>query len=471
MKSISVSFALFISMLAPATARPQTFSTLHGFIGTDGQAPNGSLVQGVDGNLYGTASNTIFRITKRGMLTVLYNLCQTASCAASSAPLTLGFGGNLFGTTMSGGMKGCGSVFEITHRGELTTLYSFSCTSGNAPNPSGLIAATDGNFYGTTFSGGDVACNSQGCGTVFRISSAGQLRILYRFRSVDAGYGPSRLLQATDGDFYGLTVGGPKGYGTVFKMTPQGELTTMYSFDSTTNVPTALVHSTDGNFYGLTSGDGVTTYGSIFRMTPSGTVTVLYTFPNFTVGSFPYSLMQGDDGNFYGTTAWGGAYCEQWCGTIFKVTPDGTLNTLHSFCSQVSSQGACTDGNFPNGLLQATNGRFYGTTVFGGKQESGCSSGPPPQNGCGTVFQVATGLTPFVALVRHSGEVGTRVGILGQGLTGTTGVSFNGTPARFVVESDTYVVAIVPDGATTGFAKVITPGGTLESNKKFVVAP
>jgi uncharacterized repeat protein (TIGR03803 family) len=172
--------------------------------------------------------------------------------------------------------------------------------------------------------------------------------------------------------------------------------------------------------------------------------------------------VQATDGNFYGTTSGGGAACysDTGCGTVFQITPAGKLTTLYSFCT--SGYPLCADGISPDGLAQATNGNFYGTTPQGGASTA-CG------DGCGTIFSLATGLGPFVSFVRSSGKVGANVEILGQGFRGTTGVSFNGTAANFVVHSHTYLTATVPQGATTGVVNVTTPDGTRQSNLVFRV--
>ena len=144
-------------------------------------------------------------------------------------------------------------------------------------------------------------------------------------------------------------------------------------------------------------------------------------------------------------------------GTVFKITPSGTLTTLYSFCAQ----GGCTDGSDPYaGLVQATNGDLYGTTFAGGA------------DGFGTIFSLSVGLAPFVETQPTSGEVGAAVNILGSDLTGATGVSFNGTAATFAVVSRTLITATVPTGASTGKVEVTTPGGTLSTRDvNFQVLP
>jgi len=231
--------------------------------------------------------------------------------------------------------------------------------------------------------------------------------------------------------------------------------------------PTApLIEGADGNFYGTTlrggTNCGLNGCGTIFKVTTKGKLTTLYGFcpqVGCNDGWLPSAgLVQATDGNFYGTTTLGGIpSCGGYnfgCGTIFEITPAGKLTTLHAFDQ--------TDGYEPSGLMQATNGSLYGATAFGGTFSC-------PDGGCGTIFSLSLGLNPFVSLVRDSGKVGQVGGILGQGLTGTTSVSLNGTPANFTVFSDTYLQATVPRGATTGFIEVDTPSGTLTSNVPFRV--
>jgi uncharacterized repeat protein (TIGR03803 family) len=280
---------------------------------------------------------------------------------------------------------------KITPSGTLTTLYNFcsepDCTDGSAPY-AGLMQGTDGDFYGTTSSGGANTnweyCRS-GCGTVFRISPSGALKTLYSFCAQSAcsdGLVPiGGLLQATNGDFYGTTSGGgAKGGGTVFKITPAGKLTTLYTFDSASGVnPQAgLIQALDGDFYGTTFNGGAEgcCHGTVFKITPGGVLTVLHSFcseSHCADGENPYAgLVQATDGSFYGATTIGGA---KGGGTVFKITPTGTLTTLYSFCSQSN----CADGNQPwAGLVQGTDGDFYGTTYFGGATIYGC----PSDNGC-----------------------------------------------------------------------------------------
>jgi uncharacterized repeat protein (TIGR03803 family) len=466
-----------------AQTLPTIFSTLQSLDYTDGDFPYAGLVQATTGNLYGTAQyggadgfGTVFNISPDGVLTRLYSFCPQGGCTGSSFPRALiqGTDGNFYGTTGLGGANGYGTVFKITPAGTLTTLYNFCSQSGctDGYEPWALVEGTDGNFYGTTYYGG-----ASGDGTVFKITSDGTLTTLYSFCSQtdcsDGGNPAAGLVQASDGNFYGTTTGGAQPFmGTVFRITPGGSLRTLYRFCSQEGVCPdgycprgALLQAGDGNFYGTTVYGGANGLldGTIFKISPSGKLTTLYSFcsqSGCTDGYQPAAgLVQGTDGNFYGTTFLGGAHSG---GTAFKITPTGKLTTLHSFCSQ----SGCTDGQFPtDALVQDNNGKFYGTTTAGGGTSTVCPSG------CGTVFSLSVGLGPFVETQPTSGGVGAAVKILGTSLTGATSVSFNGTAAAFTVLSPSLITTTVPTGATTGKVQVVTPSRTLSSNVSFRVAP
>lgn len=282
------------------------------------------------------------------------------------APLVLGTDGNFYGTTYSGGSGncsgGCGSIFKVTPGGTITTLHNFGNTDGARPY-AGLIQATDGNFYGTTTLGGTL-----GGGTVFKITPSGALTPIYSFGGSGGTIPYGGLVQGTDGNLYGTTYqGGLNGHGTVFKITLSGSLTTIYNFAGTDggSVYAGLALGSDGNFYGTTYLGGTNNMGTVFQITPTGSLTTLYNFAG-TDGNQPYAaLLQGSDGNFYGTTFLGGAFGN---GTVFQITPAGALTTLHSFCSPHD----CTDGSNPYAsLTQASDGSFYGVTSTAGRFANG----------------------------------------------------------------------------------------------------
>lgn len=468
--------AVFLFCAATVLASSAQLTTLVDFKGPNGGRPS-NLTQGFDGNLYGTTvfggthklAGTVFKMTATGKLTTLHEFCSVVSagqCDDGYGPLvglTLATDGSLYGTNTDGGPfhANYGTTFSITEDGELTALFDFP----GYPNgwaPQGLVHAANGNFFGVTYYGGPNCASQLGCGTFYETTPEGALTTLYSFCSLakcaDGSNPYATPVQGANGNFYGTTVSQGAGCcGTIYEITPGGVLTTLHSFNGPDGVSAqTLIQGIDGNFYGTTSLGGSSGFGTIFKITSKGVFTTLHNFctqASCADGSGPRWLLQATDGNFYGVASDGGADDG---GTLFEMTPEGTVTTLYNFCSQAN----CSDGIFPVGIMQATDGNFYGTTTEGGVI-----------SGSGTVFRFSSGLGPFVALVRNSGAVGQSSGILGQGLIGTTAVFLNGTPVGFSVVSDTYIQATVPAGATSGYVMVDTPSGTLTSNVVFHVIP
>jgi uncharacterized repeat protein (TIGR03803 family) len=329
---------------------------------------------------------TVFRITPSGTLTTLYSFCNGGDhCADGSNPeagLAQASDGNFYGTTQSGGAYDKGTVFKITAEGILTTLHSFcsepNCADAYSPE-AGLVQGADGKLYGTTYLGGSGAqgCNG-GCGTVFDITLRGDLTTIHDFHGTD-GYGPqgTALIQATDGNFYGTTPQGGRKFGdvspgTLFRMTPGGGLTTLYDFCSQPNCADgdwpygALAQGSDGNLYGTTSdAQGGYGAGTVFKITPSGPLTTLYHFcsqPNCADGANPDGgLVQATDGEFYGTTyqsgnlACGNGYG---CGTVFSL--DVGLGPFVAFVRPYGKVGQ-TGGILGQGFTGTTSVMLNGT--------------------------------------------------------------------------------------------------------------
>ena len=455
----------------------QTFKSLHSFAGTaatggDGASPGyGALVQGIDGNLYGTTTQggvtcsffgalgcgEVFTITSAGTITEFYQFCMMTGCADGNDPyggLALDTDGSLYGMTDLGGTDGIGAVFQITSTGAFSKLYSFDNSIGSEPLDT-LVRASDGkNFYGFTQTGGQ-----NGYGAIFTINSSGVTNLVLSFNGTNGtGAATGGLVQGTDGNFYGVSPNGNGSQGTVFEVTPAGAITVLHSFTGNPDGsgPTGtLVEDAHGNFYGTTSSGGTNDQGTVFKIKP-GAVPVLKIIYNFCTlsgcadGFSPVAgLIEGTDGKFYGTTFGGGTGVSP--GTVFQITSAGVLKTLHSF-------NGLSDGTEPfAGLVQHTNGTFYGTTNAGGA------------NGLGTVFSVSVGLRPFVRTLPSSGPVGTQVIILGTNLSNTTAVKFNGTAAVIQSKSDTEITTSVPVGATSGFVTVTTTTRSLKSNVSFQV--
>jgi uncharacterized repeat protein (TIGR03803 family) len=480
-----VGAVLVLCALTAIAAPAQTFTTVLNFDHNDGAEPNAPLAQGTDGSFYGTTYvgggdgfGTVFKTTAQGEITTLHTFANLPTDGVLPlAGLFQGASGSFYGTTSEGGPNlSSGTVFMITPEGKLTILYSFCaqthCADGAGPY-GGLVQMADGNFYGTTYFGGagGGVCGVDGCGTVFKITPEGSLTTLHSFDFTDGAYPFYGLALGTDGNLYGSTAFGgvidasPCGFGcgTIFRITPGGALTMLHSFNGTDGARGAsgpLVQGSDGNFYGTAFLGGNSSCqwgcGTVFRITPAGALTTLYRFEGGADGNYPQALLEATDGNFWGETINGGDLTcgnPYGCGTLFKITPSGTLTTLHTFGAPA--------GIYPNlGLLQDTNGIFYGTTQQGGFDVYD-----------GTVFRLDMGFGPFVTFIRGLGKVANTAVVLGQGLRGTTSVSFNGTAAKFVVGADTYLTATVPAGATTGSVTVTTPSGTLTSNVPFRITP
>ena len=488
-------------------------TSLVSFNSADGAYPRAGLVQGNDGSFYGTTGSgglnyggTLFRITTDGTLTTLvsFNYFNYTHGAYPYAGLVQGADGNLYGTTASGGGFNAGTIFRLASDGTLAALFSFAGTNGAAPQAA-LVPGSDGNFYGTTAYGG-VGYNgysSSGDGTVFCLllaptvappaiisqpvsqtipaggtvtfsapaassaplnyfwrrngvpvtgatessyttnnlqltdsgsqfsclvsnalasvlSSNAALNVLpvnasgpvFTFSGFDGGCLYAGLVQGADGYFYGTTeYGGTYGYGTVFRITTDGALTTLASFNSTNGASpqAALVQAADGNFYGTTYSGGANGLGTVFRITTKGALATLASFDYSVNGGYPVApLMQGTDGNLYGTTPSGGT-CGH--GTVFSITTSGALTTLASFNS--------TNGANPYaGLVQGSDGNFYGTTESGGA------------GGYGTVFSITTNgtLTTLVSFDRYTNG-GNPYGALALGADGNFyGTTFAGAP-------------------------------------------
>jgi uncharacterized repeat protein (TIGR03803 family) len=404
LKIASISLLFFLGVMVSGLSA-QTYTTLYSFTDPNFGPPSSSL-QGADGSFYGTLPGldapldncvpsgnncgTIFTITAGGVLTTLGFFAPTGASYPNPG-LVEDAEGNFWGTTEFGGAgtaclqdTPCGTVFELTAGGSLTLIFTFTSPGGPAYPVAGLVAGSDGNFYGTTSAVASTQSSGQCCGTVFQITPSGTLTTLYTFPQVTDGVYPAApLVQGTDGNFYGTTTA--TNTGTVFQITPAGVLATLYTFCSSGPPcadganPNALIQGTDGNFYGTTQADGANNGGTVFQLTPTG-LTTLYSFcalANCADGANPRAgLVQASDGNFYGTTFSGGtasdssAACASsgGCGTIFEITSTGTLTTLYNFCSQPN----CADGSQPTaGLLQAADRVFYGTTTSNGAYQAG----------------------------------------------------------------------------------------------------
>ena len=480
--------------------------TMHSFSATDGGSPFATLVQAKDGGFYGTTTTTAFRLilitppsivnqptnqtvgpgdsivlsvvtggsapltyqwlfdgtnldgaTSSALVLTNVQLAQAGyysvtvsnvagSVTSSNAVLIVNAGsssalslttlatlpgrrlsglvqagdGNYYGTTEYGGTLNQGTVFQLTAGGVLTTLYSFTGGNDGANPLAGLALGPDSSLYGTTSSGADMSQDFSGAGTVFRITTNGTFSTVYSFTGGNDGDTPSAgLVLGPDGNFYGTTeFGGADGYGCIFKISPGGAETAIYSFVYTMvgttftfpdgSSPASAMVLGGGNFYGTSQAGGANGSGTVFNLTPGGTLTTLDSFSLATGGNgsgLPGpQLAIGTNGILYGTTYSGGVSNK---GTIFQVAKDGTFKTIYSFTG-----GA--DGARPvGGLVQGSDGYFYGTTSAGGASVAQ----DPAGLGFGALFQAssagavtnlysftgaADGASPYATLVQGS---------------------------------------------------------------------
>jgi uncharacterized repeat protein (TIGR03803 family) len=298
------------------------------------------LIGGADGNLFGATApravgdlnGMIFKVTPSGVFTPLYHFQDGKGTHAIT--LIQGTDGNFYGTAAgdsSGGffnhpasMHNPGIFFRLTPAGAFTVLYTFTGgADGSFPNA--LTQGADGNFYGSTFCGPETPPNTfSGYGTIFKITPAGALTTLYSFTGGNDGGNPGKIIQGADGNLYG--VADYPAIRSLFKVTPAGVRSTVYTFTATNGTgPSLLTPSTDGNIYGTTQTAGIPKAGSIFKIDPAGQVTT-YTFDGAATGGSPSQVFEAENHNLYGATATGGASNH---GTIFRLNMDPPRNLLN----------------------------------------------------------------------------------------------------------------------------------------------
>jgi uncharacterized repeat protein (TIGR03803 family) len=390
-KWTSILFVLSMIPLTSSAALPLAaqITILHSFDGADGSNTQAALVLTTSGDFYGVTGNggasglgTVFNMTPTGVLTTVHSFNGTDGSGPLGA-LIQASDGYLYGVTYQGGASGYGTVFRVSLTGVLITLHSFTGSEGANPY-GGLVQGTDGNFYGTTVFGG-----SEGYGVIFKITSGGGFAVLHTFTgsSTDGAYPYPALIQATDGNFYGTTFSGGGAFeGTVFRMTPAGVVTLVYAFclagipcPDGGNVQAGVIQASDGNLYGtvVRGGDpdcvlgGDDGCGTIFEVSLSGTFTTLRVFHMFD-GAGPVSaLVETGAGVLYGVTPYGGSTseCLEGCGTIFKILPGGgAFASVYSFCAA----SGCPDGYLPAAsLVEGAKGQMYGSTALGGADGDG----------------------------------------------------------------------------------------------------
>ena len=289
----------------------------------------GTLAQGQDGNIYTTSENgyvlnagTFFNMSPTGALSILdsFDPNSDGGCTNAISGVTLGSDGNFHGALINC-FTGSGAVFTVTPAGGLNFQYIFAGGSDGSQPDTAPVEGRDGNFYGTTLRGG-----GSDCGTIYQITPSGVLTTLHEFSRTDGCGSYAPLTLASDGNFYGVaSSGGANNDGVAFKITTSGQYTVLYAFDSAHgNTPTGpLVQGSDGNLYGTTRAGGPQFFGgTLFKLTKFGVATVLHSFNGLTDagadGDTPTLGLVADGlGNLFGTTAGGGLYGD---GVVFEAT-------------------------------------------------------------------------------------------------------------------------------------------------------
>lgn len=466
--AVGLLFSLHLS--TAAVAQTVAIQELFGFpcnAGTavcpDGAGPQGALVQASDGNFYGTAAQggaqstndggTVFKISPIGQFTLLdtFMADDNGSFSNGNGPvgsLVEGKDGFLYGATVAGGAHNAGVIFKISKSGAFKLLHSFCsaalCADGSNPTP--LVLGNDGNLYGGTAGGG--ASNN---GTIFRISPGGSLTTLHALNDTTDGGPPSQaLVQASDGNFYGVGGFGPNGgLGDLFRVTPAGSFTDVHDMgtppDADANA--RLIEASNGLLYGTTF------YGEIFQLSFAGAFQIVVPGPFHTILG---GVTQASDGNLWATHSGRGNFVAD---DLFVETVSGkNLLQLSFDCS--------VNGGNPQGVIQGADGKLYGLAASCGVDTHGQPAG-------GTVFTVDGGLLPpqavIAAFTPASGKVGSQVTIRGDHFVGTTSVDFNGVKAAFKVLSTKFISVTVPVGASKGPITVRNAGGTTASQTSFTV--
>jgi uncharacterized repeat protein (TIGR03803 family) len=460
--------ALAISVMAQTPAAP-TIKQLFGFpydstltLCPDGSFPQG-FIESADGNFYGIAvaggtglnsQGTVFKITPTGGFTLLYSFAEQpdGSLPNGAAPTSLveGLDGNLYGLTLVDGSNGLGTAFRLTKNGVITLLHNFCDTLDchDGANPSFLTVGIDGKFYGAT------GPNGPPTSVLFRMSEGGAFTVLHTFdtKAQPDGTGVFGMVQLADGNFYGTTVAGEqlKPWNSVFRFDPvTGEYAILHGFNSPNiNLPnvasSGLTLASDGNLYGLRVGS------VLYRISPAGKYHEIG--PVSPTQFIDGGLIQASDGNF-----WGSFFAVP--GIVFSTTPN------ESFLEDIRLS-ARTNGAEPFGPIQAADGKLYGMSFMNGAPENGQPTNgsfwvidaglPPPQ-------------PQIVNFQPIAGAAGSTFLIQGAHFVGTSEVTINGISAHFKVLTANFIKVTVPKGATSGRVAVTNAGGASTTATSFTV--
>jgi uncharacterized repeat protein (TIGR03803 family) len=382
--SLAVGLAAAACFATGQAAQGASFQTIYNFKGApDGEGPLAGLIY-ANGTFYGTTEiggatfrngkygreGTVFSIVG-GTEKVIYSFGRAHDGALPYGGV-IDVGGILYGTTAAGGDNNSGTVFQLSPTGEEQVLHHFNNLGANGESPLSSLLYRHGRFFGTVANG-----TSFGDGAVLSMAPSGKERVLLPFDGYVYGAHPMAGLTDIGGRLYGTTSAGGEGTGctggcgSVFELLPHGGYRVVYNFQGGSDgaAPLSAVVGIDGTIYGTTSagGMGQCTCGTVFKITPDGTKTTLYSFAGGRDGNMAGSLTAV--GNvLYGTTSGGGggySVCEIGCGTVFKITEQGVETVLHRF------QGPDGNGPASGAKLLYVSGALYGTTQAGGSSNRG----------------------------------------------------------------------------------------------------
>jgi len=457
------------------------YTVLHDFTGGQGHKPYAGVIRDSAGNLYGTTSDggprpaagVVYKLDPSGNYTLLHTFAPAADGANPSAGVVADATGNLYGTTLHGGVANQGVVYKLSAGGQYTVLYRFP-----DPHPydgaeplGGVIGDPADNLYGTAYLGGTNSCGTvykldatgyesvlynfsfdgpvgyypragvtrdaagnlygtttqapnSGAGTVYKLDTGGQPTVLHTFTGgADGGAPLQRLTLDAAGNLYGTTVdGGKSNAGVVFMIDPSGREKVLYSFTGGADggSPGFLTLDTAGNFYGTTGSGGSANVGVVYELDSTGHETVLYSFNGGADGAYPGAVVRDQSGNFYGTAAGGG---NSGAGVVYKLDPAGHQTVLYSFTGGL-------DGAEPFGVILDPAGNLYGTTYSGGAAYLGVVFMLDPSGQETVLHSFAGGLdgaNPSSGLIR--GSTGNLFGTTGRGGKRAGGVLFEIQPA------------------------------------------
>ena len=344
-----------------------TYTVVHNFAGApnDGQSPTAEVTLDASGNIYGdtdyggaNSNGTLFELTTGGTESLLHSFGGSGDGTVPDGAVIFDASGNMYGTTQSGGSAGNGIIWEYSASGTYSILHSFASNEGSFIRGR-LVMDKKGNLYGTALFGG---ANSDG--SVFEYSAAGQFTVLHSFDGTDGQYPEHGVVMDKKGNLYGVTAfGGTNGDGSVYKISKKGTFTSLYSFTGGADgsfLYGGLGMDKKGNLYGATVSNGANNNGTVFEMTPTGTLTTLYAFTGAADGGAPNgdTLVVGK--KIYGAASTGGANS---AGGIYEVTTKGKESLLASF-------SASSGDGYTAGVTKSGN-TLYGTTADGGANNDG----------------------------------------------------------------------------------------------------